>query len=140
MSAVLLTPFFLIYGTCYFFITVHFSSVITFNDTSGYPAWCLILSNIMMSASIMFCFTKIKCSNLFKYDALMMIVSRLLNGYSRHFLSETDSFYQPIFFGTDENNEMLLSASSFPSNTHVAFGTTSFPLILDEGSSSTTTP
>ena len=63
-----------------------------------------------------------------------------MNHPQSKFFRETDEFIQPIYFRSFENNRLLLNATVTSSNAGTSFDTDSFPIIIDTGASSTSTP
>ena len=139
-STVFLTPFLLLCGMHVHSIQDPSHGALMFNDETGYPSWCLILSSFMMPASVIFHFTRFKCAKLSRFALMMLCLSHFMNHHQSKFLRESDEFHHPIYFRSFENNNILLNTTVTASAINASFDTDSFPIIIDSGASCTSTP
>ena len=106
-----LTLFILIYGLMNF-TSVASSNRIHFNDATGCPNWCLMLSNLMIPASTMFLLLQVKWNKRSWRLLLCIALQQLFSSQFYEFLNQSDEFKIFPYYRSTQANEILLQSMS----------------------------
>ena len=109
-------------------------------EITGFPPWHMILSHLMMLASVAFFYCKISTNKRSILSVILLFITSSLDQPLCKIIQTSDEFNLPVQFRSQEINGDLLNTLKDATSPLVKFNTNSCRLVLDCSVSSTSSP